>query len=154
MSARILLVDDHQGLRSLLEQQPDMEVVGEAGDGRAALQRVRDVRPDLVIMDVSMEGMDGIDATRLIARDHPATKVLALSMYLRKAFVAEMFKCGASGYILKESTFAEVVTAVRTVLAGERYVCLKVAELLVDEYVHRQDSPAGDSRLTAPGQRH
>ena len=152
MSARILLVDDHQvfreGLRSLLEKQADLEVVGEAGDGRAALQLVRDVRPDLVIMDVSMEGMDGIDGTRLITRDYPGTKVLALSMYLRKAFVAEMFKCGASGYVLKESAFAEIVEAVRTILAGERYVCLKAAGLLVEEYVHKRDGPAEDARLT------
>src|SRR5512136_1288286 len=145
MSARSVLVDVHQvlreGLRSLLEQQSDMQVVGEAGDGRAALQLVRDVRPDLAIMDVSMEGMDGIDATRLITRDYPETKVLALSMYLRKAFVAEMFKCGASGYVLKESAFAEIVEAVRTILAGERYVCLKAAGLLVEEYVHERDGP-------------
>jgi DNA-binding NarL/FixJ family response regulator len=152
MSARILLVDDHQvlreGLRSLLEKQPDMEVVGEAGDGRTALQRVREIRPDIVIMDVNMEGMDGIDATRLITRDYPETKVLALSMFLRKAFVSEMFKCGASGYILKENAFAEIVEAVRTVLAGEKYVCLKAAGLLVEEYVHGRAGSAEDSRLT------
>ena len=150
-SVRILLVDDHQvlreGLRALLERQPDLEVVGEAGDGHAALQLVRDLRPDIVIMDVNMQGMDGIDATRLIARDYPETKVLALSMYLRKVFVSEMFKCGASGYLLKENAFAEIVAAIRTVLAGERYVCLKAAGLLVDQYVHEHASPE-DPRLT------
>jgi DNA-binding NarL/FixJ family response regulator len=152
MSARILLVDDHQvlreGLRSLLEKQPDMEVVGEASDGRMALQLVRGMKPDIVIMDVNMPGMDGIDATRLITRDYPGTKVLALSMFLRKAFVSEMFKCGASGYILKENTSAEIVEAVRTILAGEKYVCLRAAGLLVDEYVHGRAFDAEDSRLT------
>lgn len=88
MAVKILLVDDHQvlreGLRSLLEQQPNMEVVGEASDGMMALRLVRELHPDLVIMDVNMEGMDGIDATRMITREHPDTKVLALSMFLRK----------------------------------------------------------------------
>lgn len=152
MAARILLVDDHQvlreGLRSLLEKQPDMEVVGDAGDGRTALQLVRDMRPDLVIMDVNMPGMDGIDATRLITRDYPETKVLALSMYLRKAFVAAMFQCGASGYLLKENAFAEIVEAVRTILAGQKYVCFKAVGLLVDEYVRGQARSSEDSRLT------
>jgi len=152
MSARILLVDDHQvlreGLRSLLEKQADMEVVGDAGDGRTAVQLVRDLRPDIVIMDVNMQGMDGIDATRLIARDYPETKVLALSMYLRKVFVSEMFKCGASGYLLKENAFAEIVQAVRTVRAGEKYVCLKAAGLLVEEYVQGPAGSAEEARLT------
>jgi DNA-binding NarL/FixJ family response regulator len=148
MSARILLVDDHQvlreGLRSLLEKQ-GMTVVGEAGDGGAALVLVRELRPDLVIMDVNMEGLDGIDATRLITHDYPQTKVLALSMYLRKTFVAEMFRNGASGYLLKESAFAEIVEAIKAILAGERYVCRKVAGLLVDEYV-----PGPSSTPTKP----
>jgi len=147
MPARILLVDDHrvlrEGLRSLLERQAEMTVVGEAGDGRAALRLVRELKPDLVIMDVNMEGVDGIDATRLITQDYPGTKVVALSMYLRKTFVAEMFKSGASGYLLKESAFAEIVEAIKTVLAGETYVCRKVAGLLVNEYAPgRGGSPA------------
>ena len=139
MSVRILLVDDHQvlreGLRSLLEKQPDIEVVGEAGDAGTALELVRDIRPDIVIMDVNMTGMDGIDATRLTTRDYPETKVLALSMYLRKTFVSEMFKCGASGYVLKEDAFAEIVEAIRTILAGGKYVCSKAAALLVGDYI-------------------
>lgn len=152
MSARILLVDDHQvlreGLRSLLEKQPDIEVVGDAGDGAAALQLVRDLRPDIVIMDVNMEGMDGIDATRLITRDYPGTKVLALSMYLRKTYVSEMFKCGASGYILKDNAFAEIVEAIRTVLAGGKYVCVKAAGLLVDNYIQVGASANAGTLLT------
>jgi DNA-binding NarL/FixJ family response regulator len=152
MSARILLVDDHQvlreGLRSLLEKRPEMEVVGDTGDGRTALQLVRDLKPDIVIMDVNMHGLDGIDATRMITRDYPATKVLALSMYLRKTFVLEMFKCGASGYVLKENAFAEIVEAIETILAGQTYVCRKVAGLLVDEYIPGQDGSPAKTRLT------
>jgi two-component system, NarL family, response regulator NreC len=152
MAVKILLVDDHQvlreGLRSLLERQPDMEVAGQAADGLTALRLVRELGPDLVIMDVNMPGMDGIDVTRLISRDHPGVKVLALSMYLRKTFVCEMFKSGAAGYLLKESTFAEVVEAIRTVLRGEKYVSGKVAGLLVDEYVDVGPRDAAPPRLT------
>jgi DNA-binding NarL/FixJ family response regulator len=152
MSARILLVDDHQilreGLRSLLEKQVGLEVVGETGDGRTALQLVQDLRPDLVIMDVTMPDLDGIDATRLITHDHPGTKVLALSMYLRKVFVVEMLKSGASGYLLKENAFAEIVEAIKTILAGEKYVCRKAAGLLAEEYTKGQDASAASTQLT------
>jgi DNA-binding NarL/FixJ family response regulator len=152
MAVKILLVDDHQvlreGLRSLLERQPDMEVVGEAADGLAALRLVRELAPDLVIMDVNMPGMDGIDVTRLICRDYPAVKVLALSMYLRKTFVCEMFKSGAVGYLLKESTFVEIVEAIRTVMSGKKYASGKVAGLLVDEYAEGSPREGAPLRLT------
>jgi len=152
MAVRILLVDDHQvlreGLGSLLEQQSNMEVVGEAGDGRTALRLVRELRPDVVIMDVNMDGMDGIDATRMINREHPETKVLALSMYLRKTFVSEMFKSGATGYLLKDSAFSEIVDAINTVLRGDKYVCAKVAALLVDEYVQDGEGAKSHANLT------
>ena len=143
MATKILLVDDHQilreGLRSLLETQPDMKIVGEAGEGRTALQLVRSLHPDVIIMDVNMEGMDGIEVTRVIKREHPETKVLALSMFLRSSFVSEMFKSGASGYLLKENAFVEVVQAIKTVLSGQRYACAKVASLLMDELAQADD---------------
>lgn len=152
MALKILLVDDHQvlreGLASLLNQQPDMEVAGEASDGMTALRLVRELRPDIVIMDVNMEGMDGIDATRMIVRELPETKVLALSMYLRKTFVSEMFKSGATGYLLKDSAFVEIVEAIHTVARGEKYVCAKVAALLVDEYVQNGQGPRPQTKLT------
>jgi DNA-binding NarL/FixJ family response regulator len=139
MATKILLVDDHQilreGLRALLEKQEGMEIVGEAGDGRTALHQVQSLRPDVVIMDVNMEGMDGIEVTRVITRQHPETRVLALSMYLRSSFVSEMFKSGALGYLLKENAFAEVVQAIKTILTGQKYASAKVAALLVDEYI-------------------
>jgi len=152
MAVRILLVDDHQvlreGLSSLLNQQPEMEVVGETGDGMTALRLVRELHPDIVIMDVNMDGIDGIDATRMINREHPETKVLALSMYLRKTFVSEMFKSGATGYLLKDNAFAEIVEAIDTVLRGEKYVCAKVAALLVDEYVQDGQGASSKANLT------
>jgi len=152
MAVRILLVDDHQvlreGLRLLLEQEPEMEVVGEAGDGMMALRLVRELEPDIVIMDVNMEGMDGIDATRMISREQPNTKVLALSMFLRKTFVTEMIRSGAAGYLLKDNAFAEIVEAIRMIQTGEKYVCSKVAALLVDEYVQNGQSTPSGTRLT------
>jgi DNA-binding NarL/FixJ family response regulator len=152
MSVRILLVDDHrvlrEGLRSLLERQKGMEVVGEAGEGRTALRLVREVQPDIVIMDVNMDGMDGIDTTRLITREYPDIKVIGLSMYLRKTFVSEMFKSGAAGYLLKDTAFAEIVEAINLVMSGQKYVCPKVAGLLVDEYVQGGTGAAAKARLT------
>lgn len=152
MAVRILLVDDHQvlreGLRSLLEQQLDMEVVGEASEGMTALRLVRELTPDIVIMDVNMDGMDGIDATRMISREHSTTKVLALSMFLRKTFVTEMFKSGAAGYLLKDNAFAEILEAIRTIQTGERYVCAKAAALLVDDYVQSGQKTTTGARLT------
>lgn len=152
MAVRILLVDDHQvlreGLRSLLEQEAEMEVVGEAGDGMTALRLVRELEPDIVIMDVNMEGLDGIDATRMISREHARSKVLALSMFLRKTFVTEMFKSGAAGYLLKDNAFAEIVEAIRTVQRGEKYACSKVAALLVDECVQNGHEIRSGARLT------
>ncbi len=152
MPTTILLVDDHQilreGLRSLLEKQSNMEIVGEAGDGRTALRLVRELRPNVVIMDVNMEGMDGIDATRAITRERPGTRVLALSMYLRKTFVSEMFKSGASGYLLKENAFGEVVQAINTIITGQRYACAKVAGLLVDEHLHVDVATSAKTGLT------
>jgi DNA-binding NarL/FixJ family response regulator len=139
MPCTILLVDDHQvlreGLRLLLEKQPGFVVVGEAKDGQSALPLVRQHRPDVVIMDVSMPGTDGIDATRQIMRDFPETKVMALSMYLRKAFVQEMFKSGACAYVLKENPSVEVVEAIQVILSGRKYASNKVLELIVGDFV-------------------
>ncbi len=127
-----------------------MVVVGEAGEGTTALQQVRDLRPDLVIMDVNMQGMDGIDATRLITRDYPETKVLALSMYLRKAFVLEMFKNGASGYLLKENAFAEVVEAIKSILSGEKYASRKGGRISGRRVCGRTGPRAGGNALDGP----
>jgi len=113
MSIKILLVDDHkiirEGIRSLLEKQPGMKVVAEADNGLTALQLVQEIVPDMVIMDVGMPDLNGIEATRQIVARTPGVKVVALSMHLNKRFVVEMLKAGASGYLLKDCAFDELV---------------------------------------------
>src|SRR4030042_3232409 len=113
MSVKVLLVDDHaiirEGLRSVLEKQPDVEVVADADDGRQAVELVRELSPDVVIMDVTMPRLGGIEATRQITGEFPAVKVIALSIHSRRRFVADMLSAGAAGYILKECLFDELV---------------------------------------------
>jgi DNA-binding NarL/FixJ family response regulator len=141
MPARILVADDHaiirQGLCSLLEKQPDIEVVGMVEDGRKAIESVRELTPDIVIMDITMPNLNGIDATRKIIEGRGGTKVIALSMHSSRRFVTEMLKAGASGYILKECLFDELVEAIRTVLNGGIYLSPRITGVVVDDYVKR-----------------
>ena len=123
---RVVLVDDHavvrSGLRLLLDAEDDIEVVGEAGDAQEAVFRARSLKPDVVLMDVTMPGRTGVEATPLVLNESPGTKVLILSMQDDPNYVREAFAVGASGYVLKEAADAEVVAAVREVAAGGRYV--------------------------------
>jgi len=139
MSIRILLADDHgiirQGLCSLLEKQPDMEVVGEAEDGQKALELVRQLVPDVVIMDVTMPNLNGVGATRQITKEFPKVKVLALSIHSHKRFVADMLRAGAAGYILKECLLEELIEAIRTIIAGNIYFSPGITDVVVDDYV-------------------
>ncbi|MCD6394118.1 MAG: response regulator transcription factor, partial [Planctomycetes bacterium] len=147
MTLRVLLVDDHeimrQGLRLLLEKNSDMEVVGEANDGLKAIELTKELEPDVVVMDVNMPGVDGADATRRIVNDQPDTRIVALSMHSKKGFIIEMLKAGASGYVLKENAFSELVNAITTVMCNEIYLSSKITRIVVDDYV--QDRVGGDS---------
>ena len=138
MATRILLVDDHQlmreGLRSLLGKDSKMEVVGEAGDGVTALRLAEELLPDIIIMDIAMSGMDGIEATGHIVAKCPQCKIIALSMHANKLFVQDMFKAGAAGYLLKECAAAELADAIRTVLKNEIYLSPKIAGIVVEAY--------------------
>lgn len=131
MNIRVLLADDHkplrEGLRSLIEEQPNMKVVAEAGDGRTALRLAQTLFPDVVIMDISMPGMNGIEAARQINCMAPGVKVLALSMHDDLHFVAEMLKAGASGYLLKDCAFEELIHAIHVVAEQGTYVSPKIA---------------------------
>jgi DNA-binding NarL/FixJ family response regulator len=139
MELRILLVDDHtilrEGLRALLQKDPGAIVVGEAGDGAEAVRLTDALQPDLVIMDLTMPVMNGIDATREITRKHPGVRVLALSMESDRIFVVEALKAGATGYLLKDSAFAELLEAVHAVARGETFLPRTIATLLVKEFL-------------------
>lgn len=139
MTTRILLVDDHtilrEGLRALIDREPQTVVVGEAADGATAVRLAGELQPDLVVMDLTMPIMNGIDATREITGKYPHIKVLALSMESDRLFVVEALKAGATGYLLKDSAFAEIAEALQTVARGETYLPRKVATLLVKEFL-------------------
>ena len=150
MSIKGLLVDDHaiirEGLRSLLEKEPNMEVVADTDDGRKARNLVRELSPDVVIMDITMPGLNGIEATRQITTDSPHVKVIALSIHSKRRYVADMLSAGAAGYILKECLFDELVQAIKAVAAGGQYLSPRITDVVVSDYVKRlsaaPDSPA------------
>jgi LuxR family maltose regulon positive regulatory protein len=139
MSATILIVDDHalfrEGIRGLL-QRKGFRVIGEAGDGREALEKVRELSPEVVVMDINMPNLDGIKATRGIMDASPDTKVIALSMHGGKRFVEDMLQAGAVGYILKDAAPEQLVDGVRAVLMGEIYMSPAITGLVVAQYVN------------------
>ena len=155
MAIRIILADDHkmflQGLSSMLNEHSEMEVIGEAHNGERAIQLALELKPDLVIMDVSMPGINGIDATTKILQINPGIKIITLSTYLNKSFVTEMLKAGASGYVLKEQAFDELVQAIMAIVKGEKYLSSKVAGILVDDYLQRNDKSVKDLNITLTG---
>lgn len=152
MGIQIIVADDHkvmrEGLRSLLEKQGDFEVVAEAEDGRTAVRLAGELEPDIIIMDVAMPDLNGIEATRQIINDSPDMKVVALSMYPDKRFVAEMLKAGASGYLLKNCAFKELVNAIRIVTDNQIYLSPRIAGVVVGDYVG-QLSKKGSSAFSA-----
>jgi two-component system, NarL family, response regulator NreC len=138
---RILLCDDHrilrEGLKSLIERQPDMEVVAEAENGREIIQLAQELSPDIIIMDVSMPDMNGIEATRKIIAESPSARVLALSVHTNRRFITEMLRAGASGYVLKECAFEELVKAIHAVFNGHIYLCNAINDLVVRDYLNK-----------------
>ncbi len=146
---RVLLADDHkilrQGLRTLLEQEKDIQIVGEADNGRSSVKLTGELAPDVVIMDVAMPDLNGIDATRRITEAEPRTRVLALSMHSDGRYVKGMLQAGARGYILKDCAAEELTHAIRTVMAGQIYVSPGVTGTIVNDYVRQltaADEPA------------
>lgn len=138
---RILVADDHtlvrQGLRKILESQPGWVVVGEAGDGRDAVQQTMELQPDVVIMDIAMPRLNGVEALQQIERRHPNTRVLVLSMYSDEAYVTRAVRAGAAGYLLKDSADVDLIQAVGAVSEGKSFFSPAVARVLLDEYVRQ-----------------
>jgi len=141
MGVRVVLADDHrilrEGLRSLLEREPGMEVVGEANNGRATVELVEKLTPDVVVMDLTMPGLNGMEATRQILGRVPGVKVLALSMHSDKRFVGGALSAGASGYLLKDCAFEELVRAIGIVARGQTYLSPGIAGTVVEGYVRQ-----------------
>ena len=139
---RIVLADDHailrEGIRALLEDQPDMAVVGEAADGRRAVELAREQAPDLVVMDIGMPLLNGLEATRQIKREYPQVSVLVLTMHDNEEYVSQILAAGASGYVLKRAASSELVSAIRAVAAGQSYLSPAVTKLLIEGYIGRQ----------------
>ena len=154
MSIRIVLADDHaivrHGLSRAMQQEDDMEVVGQASDGHTTVELARELAPDIVVMDISMPDLNGIEATREIRREAPGVKVIALSMHSAKRYVTEMFRAGASGYLLKDCDFDELTRAIRTVADGKTYVSPSISNVVVEDLVHTEEKiePTAFSLLT------
>ena len=147
---RILIADDHgivrQGLRSLIEREPDMDVIGEAEDGETAVRLAKELSPDIVIMDITMPKLNGIEATRQILRTARTTKVIALSMHAEGHIVREALEAGACGYILKTNLFDELSRALHAAVAGDRYLSPRVTDLVVHDWLRQRTqsvSPSG-----------
>jgi DNA-binding NarL/FixJ family response regulator len=142
---RILLADDHavvrQGFKMILQAQPDMEIVGEAGNGREAIELAEKFKPDVVVMDVAMPELNGIEATRRVTNAAPHTRVIALSMHKDSVYVREVLRAGARGYLLKDSGSDDLVSAVRAIARGEGYLSPAVSDAVLDDYRRHVTNP-------------
>lgn len=151
MTIKILLVDDHklfrEGVRSMLSGQPGLEIVSEAGDGRTALKLVRRHQPDVVLIDIDMPDLNGIDCAHLILEEFPATKVIILSMHSDRQLVIGAVRAGVSGYLLKDCDFEDLTRAIETVTRNQTYLSPKIADTVVRGYMEKlvqlDDSPLG-----------
>lgn len=144
MSIRVIIADDHKivrdGLRSLLEKQKNTEVVADADNGRLAVRLVQEKKPDLVIMDIGMPDLNGMEATRQMLAAVPQVKVLALSMHSDKRFVAGMFRAGASGFVLKDCAFEELTRAINAIMGDQLYLSPAVAGTVLTDYLNRLEA--------------
>lgn len=141
LTAKVLLVEDHvvlrQGLKALFADEPDIQVVGEADDGRSAFQQIPEVEPNVVLMDISMPGLNGIEATRQIRQYYPEVKVVVLSMHANEEYVFQILQVGASGYVLKQSDSSELLIAIRAALSEGSFLSPPISRVMIDNYVRR-----------------
>jgi two-component system, NarL family, response regulator NreC len=158
MEIKILVVDDHKitrdGLCALIGKHPGMRIVGESGDGRNAVKMVNDLKPDVVVMDICMPDLNGIDATRQIVRKFPHMKIIALTMYSDKRYVEGMLKAGVSGYLLKNCAFDELAKAIETVVGGQSYMSSQIADIIMKNYAKAlKESHASSAEVLTPRER-
>ncbi|MFH0913889.1 MAG: response regulator transcription factor [Chloroflexota bacterium] len=148
---RILVVDDHaimrDGIRALLSLSDDIEIVGEASEGREAVAKAQQLRPDVVVMDIAMPGLDGLEATRRIVKDNPSVKVVVLTQHDNREYILSAIKSGAAGYVPKKALGSELVSAIRAVKAGESFLYPTAATALIEDYRHQAEGEPYD-RLT------
>jgi two-component system response regulator NreC len=141
---RIVIAEDHtilrEGLRSLLSSNANFEIVGEAGDGREAIRYVEKYKPDLILTDLSMPRMNGMEAIREIKRESPETKVLVLTVHRAEEYILATFRAGADGYLLKDSTHSELIMAVKKVLSGTHYISPEISEKVIEGYLEGKKS--------------
>lgn len=143
MSIKIVLADDHamlrDGMHRAFQTESDFEVVGLAGNGQEAVKLVRELSPHVVVMDIGMPELNGFEATRLIKKDFPAVKVIGLSMHSNDKYIREMFRAGASGYLLKNSPFEELVEAIRSVMDGKTYVSPAIGDTIIQDFISKPE---------------
>lgn len=153
MAIRVLLVDDHtivrDGLAALLKSVKDIDVVGDAADGRQAIREVERLKPDVVIMDIAMPELNGIEATREICRATPSTKVIILSVYSTFDHISLALKAGAMGFLLKGSAAVDVVQAIHAVIAGHFYLCRDITDLVIRDYVNKGENTSAPTPLNS-----
>jgi DNA-binding NarL/FixJ family response regulator len=157
MSIRILLADDHkifrEGMRGLLEKEADMLVIGEASNGKDTVRLAQELHPDVVVMDITMPDLNGIDATSQVKKKAPHTKVLCLSMHSERNFVLAMFKAGAAGYLLKNCAFDELTRAIYAVFSNKMYVSPQITHHVIDESLAQAAAKKVSSMVLTPRER-
>ena len=156
MTYRILIVEDHDlfrhGLRSMITAIPGYEVVGEAREGKEASSKALSLRPDMILMDLSLPGMNGIEATAQIKRRMPNIRVLVLTVHKTNEYVTQALRVGADGYVLKDASYDEFVIAIQTVIIGKKYICPDVSMHMINDFLRRGDTPTAETpyhKLTA-----
>lgn len=153
MSIKIILVDDHKlfrdGLFSLLDKHPGFEVIAQASDGRTALKLLEEMSPNVMVIDIAMPGMNGIEAAKRIKNEYPDVKIIALSMHSDRQYIEGMLKAGASGYLLKDCAFEELISAIRTVVENHIYLSAKISDIVVSDYIQSSSNNVTFSSLTS-----
>ena len=147
MSVNVIIADDHkimrEGLRTLIEKQPGIKVVGEAETGREALKKTKELEPDIVVMDITMPDLNGIEATRYIKREIRSVEVIALSIHSHRRFIWEMLDAGAAGYVLKNSAFKELVDAIEAVSRGQKFLSAQITTTVIEQALDPEGGEAG-----------